>query len=366
MTQLLANLSGNPNSPDKIDFSDPNWAQNYLAQYGTIGANVSPWGYGDASESSNIQGLTGYTRRNPDGTYNTYDPQGNLRAANQGEHSFLSDIGPGLALLGGGALGMNALAGAFGGGAAASGAGSALPEALGELGGYVAPATNAIEAAGGLVGLGGTADLTAAEIAAMNGGALGNTISSAGQTGNTLANATGNAGATIGSAAPETGLLSGPGVAGGATIAGTAPAVGGGLLSTLAGSGAGSLIAPLLGAALGSQPTTTSNEQQKKIDPRMDPYIYGDSGVLAKGKALYDANPTGITPQMQKGYDALTAIYSNPLNQQGYQGMQAQGQGLLGGPIAGNGTGGMMPQRQQIQPMQDATPDWLKRLQGRI
>lgn len=92
----------------------------------------------------------------------------------------------------------------------------------------------------------------------------------------------------------------------------------------------------LAGAVSGSKPTTTSNTTQSKTDPRLDPYIYGDQGILAQAQQWQQANRTGLNPQMTRGLNTLTDIYTNPANKQGYQSMQNLGLGLMSSPIAGN------------------------------
>lgn len=92
----------------------------------------------------------------------------------------------------------------------------------------------------------------------------------------------------------------------------------------------------LAGAVAGSKPTTTSNTTRSKTDPRLDPYIYGDQGILAQAQQWQQANKTGLNPQMTRGLNTLTDVYTNPANKQGYQSMQNLGLGLMSSPIAGN------------------------------
>lgn len=80
----------------------------------------------------------------------------------------------------------------------------------------------------------------------------------------------------------------------------------------------GSLIAPLLGGLLGSQPQTSTQKQD--IPDWLKPYVIGDSthtGILAHTNALLDK-------QMAPGY------------MQGYEDMRSVGQGLLHTPQVGN------------------------------
>lgn len=144
-------------------------------------------------------------------------------------------------------------------------------------------------------------------------------------------------GSSVGSGeVAATGLLE-PGAAeaaGGAAAGGAAKAAGaggGGLLS--AAGKAGSL---LLGAAAGAKPTTKSETIQSKTDPRLDPYIYGDQGILSQAQKWQQANQTGLNPQMLEGLNMQYNVNANPENWGAYQQMARLGSGLMSSPIAGN------------------------------
>lgn len=176
-------------------------------------------------------------------------------------------------------------------------------------------------------------------------GATGGAVAGPGEAGWGMdLGAEGLAGATptSGIGATLTGTAGGPLTAGGAgsALAGTgalssvaapiapsiaAPTAGAGLLSGLSGNALG-LGATALGGLLGSQGVKTENSTQNKMDPRMDPYVYGDQGVLQYAQGL-------LNKQMAPGY------------MQGYEDMRTQGQGLLNQPIAGNGFSKFFPGR---------------------
>lgn len=136
----------------------------------------------------------------------------------------------------------------------------------------------------------------------------------------------------LGAAAPvvagTTGLLS--------TVA---PAVAGttGLLSGIGSlADLAKLALPIAGAVLGSKPTTTTSTNQSRLDPRMDPYIYGPDGVLPAAQEWYKANKTGLNDQMRQGLATQTAVLNDPATMAGFKQMQGLGSGLLSAPIAGN------------------------------
>ena len=117
--------------------------------------------------------------------------------------------------------------------------------------------------------------------------------------------------AATGGGAAAGGAGAAAGGAGAATAAGGA-AAGGSLLS-----GAGSLLGPaatVLGAVAGGQ-GTPGQTTEKRMDPRLDQYVYGD--LMPKVQGL-------LNTQM-------------PMAQQAGQQMRQIGGGLLSAPIAGNG-----------------------------
>jgi len=91
------------------------------------------------------------------------------------------------------------------------------------------------------------------------------------------------------------------------------------------------------GAYLGSQtqPGDTIT-QQSKTDPRVDPYIYGDQGVLKSAQDWFLANKSGVNPTMQQGWDTRLGLLTNPATMSGLQGLQKNAMGLLSNPIASN------------------------------
>lgn len=131
---------------------------------------------------------------------------------------------------------------------------------------------------------------------------------------------------------------------------------GGGLLNTLknAGSSIGGLknILPIAGALAGASSggQTNTATSQSKTDPRLDPYLYGDNGILKAVQDQYLKNPGGINPTMQQGFDMSKAALTDPAYSQGYQQMRQMGQGLLNQGVApnpfNNGQAGLLPNMQ--------------------
>lgn len=97
------------------------------------------------------------------------------------------------------------------------------------------------------------------------------------------------------------------------------------------------------GALAGSQPggggTATT---QSRTDPRIDPYIYGDDGLLAQAKQWYQAN-NGPNANQQAGWNAQLGLLNDPAAITRRQQMSQSSMGLLSTPVAGNGFG--MPRR---------------------
>lgn len=185
--------------------------------------------------------------------------------------------------------------------------------------------------------------------AVMGGGALGSSLAGAGAAG-------GGLGAIPSTASMPSfaGLSSlptiGPGLgaagvgAAGAVAGAAAPAAAsggfGGLLS-----GLGSAIAnnPLQAAAIGlgaiggaqgqGEQTATT---QSRTDPRIDPHLYGDQGVLKAASDWYGQNKSGANDTMRAGWNQQLGLLQDPRTMQGLQGLQQSAQGLLGTRIAGN------------------------------
>jgi hypothetical protein len=91
----------------------------------------------------------------------------------------------------------------------------------------------------------------------------------------------------------------------------------------------GGAAATALGALAGSQGQKKEETTSKQMDPRMDPYIYGNKdqrGLLQYAQSVLDR-------QMSPGY------------LQGYEDMRNVGRGLLGQPVAGNGFNKFFPGR---------------------
>lgn len=145
----------------------------------------------------------------------------------------------------------------------------------------------------------------------------------------------GTAGMAIPStAASEAGLLAGVGNAA-VPMAGTAAGASG-ASNLLGGISGGQALAGLLGGAAGiagSGPETSTS--QDKMDPRMDPYVYGDEGVLKAAQDLYNKHKDG-NPMVQRGAKMTEDYYTSPEFIEEQKKRRAIGMGLLGGPVAGN------------------------------
>jgi hypothetical protein len=100
----------------------------------------------------------------------------------------------------------------------------------------------------------------------------------------------------------------------------------------------GGLVGGLLGGGGGGESSAT---QQMKMDPRMDRFVYGDSG---KGGLLGSAfelaqnqmKTGGLNPLQMGGMEMQRQFLMSPQYQQGYGNMMGLGQNLMGAGVAGN------------------------------
>jgi hypothetical protein len=232
-----------------------------------------------------------------------------------GAGTTLGTTGSGLLAGGGSATGLLG-----GGGALLGGAGYAAPAVFSGTGTALGGALG-----GAAAGLGGAGLGTAGQLL---GGGIGSSIPAGSAIGLGEIGA-GSAGASA-SAALAGGASAGAGAGGGLlnTLTGALPA---GALDVLK---AGGLIG---GAIAGSKETPGDvTTQQSKTDPRVDPYIYGDNGVLKQAQDWYTANKSGVNPNMQAGWDARLGLLSDSALQAQIAKIKAGSQGLLSAPIAGN------------------------------
>ena len=99
-------------------------------------------------------------------------------------------------------------------------------------------------------------------------------------------------------------------------------------------------LAPVLGGVLGSQPTTSSQSVAKKMDPRMDAYVYGtggsDRGLLGNASDWYSANKSGMNATMTDANERRKGLLTDPNIAKNFQSIGATGMGLLSRPMAGN------------------------------
>lgn len=104
----------------------------------------------------------------------------------------------------------------------------------------------------------------------------------------------------------------------------------------------------LLGAGGGGEKQTA----ERKMDPRLDRYVYGpdnESGLLggAFGLLQQQAAQGGLNDLQRQGLEMQRQFLMSPEYSQGYNQMRSLGQGLLGAGVAGNpftGGGTVKPQ----------------------
>jgi hypothetical protein len=95
-----------------------------------------------------------------------------------------------------------------------------------------------------------------------------------------------------------------------------------------------------------------------KIDPRFDALLYGDdksnAGLLNNAQSWYNANQSGLNPQMLQGLNDQWRTLSDPNLRNGYNNMANMGAGLMNAPIAGNpftdGRANLLTQQTQMAP----------------
>lgn len=133
------------------------------------------------------------------------------------------------------------------------------------------------------------------------------------------------------------GMTSGMTVGGGlaAGAAGLGGGLGGALSSGLSALGGAKSLLPALGAIAGGLGAGKDQTQttQNQIDPRMASMLYGDNGsggFLNQAQDYFNSTKGG-NALMNQGADAMKAAFTNPQAQQGFNAMQTQGMGLLGG-----------------------------------
>lgn len=118
-----------------------------------------------------------------------------------------------------------------------------------------------------------------------------------------------------GSSGAAGGAAGAAGAAGGAGAGGTAASALGGAAKWLGPA------ATLLGAAAGGQGQQNSTTSQRKTDPRVDPYLFGNNGQPGLLGMTYDQLSRDQSPERLAQRDQMRGV----------------GMGLLSAPIAGNG-----------------------------
>jgi hypothetical protein len=93
----------------------------------------------------------------------------------------------------------------------------------------------------------------------------------------------------------------------------------------------------IAGAVAGSktQPGDVTSTQNR-MDPRMDPYVYGDQGILKAASDWYAANKSGSNDTMNQFRNKQLGLLNDPALAQQIAAMQQGAAGLLNSPIAGN------------------------------
>ena len=73
---------------------------------------------------------------------------------------------------------------------------------------------------------------------------------------------------------------------------------------------------------------------QNFVDPRFEPYIYGEGGILGSAYDWYDQNRSGTSPQSLEGMNNQWAQLG--ASKQGFDAMQNLGMGMMGQGVTGN------------------------------
>lgn len=125
--------------------------------------------------------------------------------------------------------------------------------------------------------------------------------------------------------------------------------VGSSLLDSLA-NGAKNLLGPLasktgaglattaLGGLLGSKGEQAEGTKTSKLDPRMDPYVYGDNGVLAQANKIMQNQLAqgGLNDLQRMGLQTQQNWLQSPEYSQGFTHLKNLGLDLLGRGVASN------------------------------
>lgn len=122
-------------------------------------------------------------------------------------------------------------------------------------------------------------------------------------------------------------------------MAAGAPAAGNSLLESLGGAkgllGAGATVA---GGLLGAKGQQSDQSATKKLDSRMDPYVYGENGVLAQANKLMQQQLAqgGLNDLQRMGLQTQQNWLQSPEYSQGFNQMKNLGLGLLSRGVASN------------------------------
>lgn len=101
----------------------------------------------------------------------------------------------------------------------------------------------------------------------------------------------------------------------------------------------GAVAGAVVGGVMGSGGSSSSQTTTNQIDPRFARLLFGEddkSGFLGDVSAWYQANKSGLNPQMAQGLNTQLAVLNDPGTMAGYQQMASLGSGLMGAPVMGN------------------------------
>ncbi|MGL4232947.1 MAG: hypothetical protein ACRCWJ_16395 [Casimicrobium sp.] len=88
-----------------------------------------------------------------------------------------------------------------------------------------------------------------------------------------------------------------------------------------------------MGGLFDKQPDTVQTTQKQELDPDMKRRLLG---MMDRGEALYNKNPTGMNDMMRAGMEMQRQQLTDPQYAQGYQQQRGLAQSLMGGGLAGN------------------------------
>ena len=104
--------------------------------------------------------------------------------------------------------------------------------------------------------------------------------------------------------------------------------------------GVGGAAVSAYGAKKQGDAAQAAAESVGKVDPRFEELIYGDGkdgkGLLNNAQDWYNANQSGLNPQMLQGMNQQWGVLNDPNLRNGYNNMANMGASLMNAPVAGN------------------------------